>query len=192
MALSNAQPLHGKAIPVLNGKTRVKIEFRRPFLTVPLPRSDFNNVSLPMDVTFLVTVSVGGQLNRENLNATFRTGVINSPPSAQQCSITMLEDTVTVIQLQGTDPDSGDVVQMYVLSAPENGQLYQFSPTALNSKGQPIDPSLSPIPVSDSLGRVVYIPQAEYNGNDTFIFLARDQYLTGSSFYRTLDIDYLY
>ncbi|KAI9140375.1 hypothetical protein BKA69DRAFT_526118 [Paraphysoderma sedebokerense] len=144
-------------------------------------KCDFNNVSLPMDVTFLVTVSVGGQLNRENQNATFRTGVINSPPSAQQCSITMLEDTVTVIQLQGTDPDSGDVVQMYVLSAPENGQLYQFSPTALNSKGQPIDPSLSPIPVSDSLGRVVYIPQAEYNGNDIFIFLARDQYLTEST-----------
>ncbi|KAI9145756.1 hypothetical protein BKA69DRAFT_464163 [Paraphysoderma sedebokerense] len=104
----------------------------------------------------------------------FRTGITNNPPSANPFNSTTNEDTPLIIQLSGTDTDVGDSVQMYIASAPQNGTLYQFLPSALNFKGQLIDPTLSPTFVSDASSRVLYIPAQDFNGTDSFIFRARD------------------
>lgn len=104
----------------------------------------------------------------------FRTGITNNPPSANAFNSSTNEDTPLIIQLSGTDTDVGDSVQMYIASAPQNGTLYQFLPSALNFKGQLIDPTLSPTFVSDASSRVLYIPAQDFNGTDSFIFRARD------------------
>ncbi|MFQ6084398.1 MAG: S8 family serine peptidase, partial [Candidatus Aminicenantia bacterium] len=77
------------------------------------------------------------------------TAVANNPPVANSQSVTTNEDTSVAITLTATDPD-GDPLTYSIVSQPANGLL---SGTAPN---------------------VTYIPNANYNGPDSFTFKAND------------------
>ncbi|KAI9136098.1 hypothetical protein BKA69DRAFT_229848 [Paraphysoderma sedebokerense] len=136
--------------------------------------SDFTNSQLPNFATFNVTVVVANQSSVVTSTNKFRTGVANSDPIVFPYNGTMNEDTILVILLNGNDPDPGDSVTFFVSSTPTHGNLYQFSSSALNSRGPIIDTSLSPVAVQDPFARLVYIPFIEFSGMDDFTFLGRD------------------
>ena len=80
-------------------------------------------------------------------------GAVNTPPVATADSIVINEDTASAtIVLAGTDANGGDVLDYTVVSRPTNGVLSG-------------DPSTS---------NLVYTPDANYTGGDSFIFRAHD------------------
>jgi hypothetical protein len=74
----------------------------------------------------------------------------NHPPTANAQSIVTPEDQAVVATLTGTDPDAGDVLTFRVVAAPLHGTLAGTSP------------------------HLVYSPAANYNGPDSFSFVAND------------------
>ncbi|KAI9136094.1 hypothetical protein BKA69DRAFT_229757 [Paraphysoderma sedebokerense] len=111
----------------------------------------------------------------------FRTGVANNDPVVYPYNGTLNEDSILVVALQGSDPDPGDSITFFISETTSQGNLYQFSSSALNSKGPIVDTSLSPVAVQDSLARLVYIPFQEFSGEDYFTFLGRDESNSGST-----------
>lgn len=76
-------------------------------------------------------------------------GLVNAPPVAGSFAVSTLEDTPVSVVLQGSDPD-GTAVQFSVLTSPTRGTL---SGTAPN---------------------LVYTPQLNYNGSDSFTYRVGD------------------
>ncbi|KAI9143146.1 hypothetical protein BKA69DRAFT_154768 [Paraphysoderma sedebokerense] len=138
-------------------------------------RCDFSSTQLPNDATFNITVVVASQSSIMSSTSQFRTGVANSDPVVYPYNATVNEDSILVVELKGYDPDVGDSITFFVSDTPIHGNLYQFSSSALNSKGPIVDTSLSPVAVQDSLARLVYIPSQEFSGEDYFTFLGRDE-----------------
>lgn len=87
----------------------------------------------------------------DSLEATININVtpVNDAPTSSTQSVTTVEDTATNITLSATDID-GDALAYSIVSPPTNGVL---SGTAPN---------------------VVYTPNANYNGSDSFTFKAND------------------
>ncbi|KAI9140026.1 hypothetical protein BKA69DRAFT_1082364 [Paraphysoderma sedebokerense] len=134
----------------------------------------FNNLSIPLQTTFNITVALSGQPSLPSLIAQFRTFIINFPPTVQPYNSTIYEDFVLMIQLNVTDSDIGDTVQALIISRPMNGSLYQVNTGGV--RGQLIDTSAGNVTVSDSLHRVLYVPNANFYGEDYFIVGAKDAY----------------
>jgi len=76
----------------------------------------------------------------------------NSPPVASDQSVTADEDTPEPITLIATDPDD-DGLMFSIVSDPSHGTLTDFD---------------------EATGAVVYTPEADYHGSDSFSFKAND------------------
>ncbi|KAI9145758.1 hypothetical protein BKA69DRAFT_464322 [Paraphysoderma sedebokerense] len=77
---------------------------------------------------------------------------------------------------------------MYIVTAPPNGTLHQFLPSARNFMGPVIDPTLAPAMVADASSRILYIPARDFNGSDSFIFRARPDINNAESSNQTASI----
>ncbi len=95
--------------------------------------NDLENQSLVVPVTFTVTSGGGG----------------NTPPVAQDQSVTTAEDTPKATTLSATDAN-GDALTYAIVSGPSHGSL------------------------SGSAPNMTYTPAANYNGADSFTFRAND------------------
>jgi hypothetical protein len=84
------------------------------------------------------------------VTTTFSLGVTNIAPAAIAQNITTLEDTAANITLTANDPGSDTVASWQIISGPTNGSL---SGTAPN---------------------LIYLPNTNFNGNDSFQFTATD------------------
>ncbi|MGH7955602.1 MAG: Ig-like domain-containing protein, partial [Opitutaceae bacterium] len=80
---------------------------------------------------------------------------LNFAPVALAGSTVIDEDTVTTLTLRATDQD-GHALSYAIVTPPQNGTLGAI------------------IPVAGNLATVVYAPNANFNGADTFAFRARD------------------
>ena len=73
----------------------------------------------------------------------------NNPPLADDLTVTLDEDSSRGITLIGSDPD-GEPVTFAVVTGPEHGELTGTAP------------------------ELIYTPDADYNGTDTFTYVAND------------------
>jgi len=85
----------------------------------------------------------------------------NSPPVANNQTITTDQDTPAVVSLIATDAD-GDVLTYIIKSLPVNGTLKNGN-TIVNT---------SDLPLSLSGNNITYTPNVDYSGTDSFTFLA--------------------
>ena len=79
----------------------------------------------------------------------------NTPPVANDASVSTNEDTTVTITLSGTDAD-GDPLTFSIVSGPSNGTLGAI------------------IQVTPTSATVDYTPNANYNGGDSFVYQAND------------------
>jgi predicted small secreted protein len=91
-------------------------------------------------------------------------GLINVPPIAQSQTIKLNEDTQTPITLKATDED-GDTIGYRISLPPKHGTLKGKAPN------------------------ITYIPNKDYNGEDTFAFIANDGQADSKEAVITLDIN---
>jgi len=81
--------------------------------------------------------------------------LLNNPPIADPQSVSLAEDTPLGITLTGSDPD-GDPLTFNIVQGPEHGTL------------------------SGTVPSVVYQPEANFNGSDSFTFTVSDGQLTSN------------
>ncbi len=79
----------------------------------------------------------------------------NQAPTANAVTSTVLEDNSVVITMTGTDAD-GDALTFIIDTPPLNGSLSVVTP------------------IDATTGSVVYTPNPDYNGNDSFSYFAND------------------
>jgi len=89
---------------------------------------------------------------------------VNQPPVASNVNVVTNEDNSVAIQLNATDADS-ETLTYALASSPTNGLITGFSPSA---------------------GTLTYIPNANYNGTDSFTYTASDA--SGTSNVATVSI----
>ncbi len=94
-------------------------------------------------------VANDGLLNSEPAKVSIKIKKVNEPPFLSLLSYSTSEDTPVEIILTGSDPD-GDELTYRIVKQPSNGTL----------EGEP------PI--------LIYIPKKDFNGNDSFEFIAND------------------
>lgn len=140
-------------------------------------KSDFGNSTIPLFAEFDVTITVFEQKSLLSSNSKFYSGISNSPPVAYQFNTSVHEDQSTIIQLEGSDPDAGDAVRIYIVTTPQHGNLYYYLATSIDPKGPIVDASLWPVELP--LGRVIYFPPFDFHGEDSFSFIVRDNYNAG-------------
>jgi len=93
--------------------------------------------------------------------ATIVVAPVNDPPQAQAAGSSTNEDSPSTLTLSGTDAD-GDALTFAIGAGPEHG-------------------SLGPVvPVADRSAEVIYTPNADFNGVDTFSFSVSDATLTSA------------
>jgi len=90
-----------------------------------------------------------GTVNSNTATVTVTIAVVNYPPVANGASIATVEDTPVPITLTGSDAD-GDTLTCYVVQVPSHGTLSGNSP------------------------ELIYTPDADYNGSDSFTFRVND------------------
>ncbi|KAI9136351.1 hypothetical protein BKA69DRAFT_177043 [Paraphysoderma sedebokerense] len=140
-------------------------------------RCIFTGVDLPIPATLNITVVVGNQFSETSQITAFRTGISNTPPTAHSLNTSVYEEQSVILQFEGYDVDADDSLTMYIARNPLNGFLYQLTETG--GRGPPITTIFGPIPVTNSMFRVLYIPDKDFNGIDSFTFKARDFYYAG-------------
>ena len=79
----------------------------------------------------------------------------NNPPVANDATASTNEDQSVTITLSGSDVD-GDPLTFSIVSGPSNGSLGAI------------------VPVNSTSATVVYTPNANYNGGDSFVYQAND------------------
>ncbi len=115
------------------------------------PQGDASNAENSVDI-------VAGFVALENNHLYFRMDLAdleNSAPSATDAAAVTDEDTAVVINLNGADSD-GDALNFTIELAPSNGSLSAVTSTGLMT------------------ATVIYTPNADYNGADSFTFVADD------------------
>ncbi len=112
-------------------------------------------------------VDVSGHHNHGTLGA----GVTVRMPQWVARDHALPEDTYAAVPLGGYDPD-GDPLTITITALPLNGALYQ-TPDGVTI-GQPI--TTTGVQVTDPYGRVIYVPNPNYNGPDTIGYQLKDPY----------------
>ena len=136
-----------------------------------------------IDIDFTVTILSAGSLNVSGLildhsGASFHynanngslsqaISMVNPPPTATPQSVTTAENQSTVITLSGSDTDGDTVGTFKITSLPTNGVLFdgahQITPADLASGSYTIAGT-----------QVIYVPNTNTNGSDSFTFRAND------------------
>src|SRR5205085_2977618 len=91
---------------------------------------------------------------------------IDSPPIATSGSASTPEDTAALITLAGSDPE-GDPLTFKITDLPDHGKLFRGNSTSAGNQ-------ITSVPTSLSGSQVTYLPNANYNGPDSFQFKAND------------------
>ncbi|KAI9137272.1 hypothetical protein BKA69DRAFT_934299 [Paraphysoderma sedebokerense] len=126
--------------------------------------------NLPSPQVYNVSIFVAGQYS--NADMQIRYG--NFPPVANPTNATVSEDTMSQLVLYGSDPD-GDQIEVILTALPINGKLYQYDPSKPNALGFEADlGGIIQGRVIDSMGRIVYVPNANYFGVDSLSFKVTD------------------
>ena len=108
------------------------------------PNADYHGVD---QFTYKVN---DGDLDSAVYKVNILVNPINDPPVAADASVTTAEDTSVNITLTATDPDYYDVLSYSMQSGPSHGTLSGAAPN------------------------LVYTPSPDYNGPDSFAFIAND------------------
>ncbi len=103
---------------------------------------------------------------------------VNDPPTANNQNLTTDEDTPLKIKLTGSDPED-DPLTYLIKTLPSNGILKEGNNTILASEL----PKLLP---ADSL---TYVPNLDFNGNDSFDFIINANFL--NSFTKANGLKYI-
>lgn len=99
----------------------------------------------------------------------------NFRPVANPINVSINEDTIYQFSLFGNDPD-GDPVEIFLTELPKNGKLFQFDATKPYALGVEADlGSFTEVKVIEPFGRMMYIPNPNFNGNDSFVFKVADR-----------------
>ncbi|HYP24436.1 MAG TPA: Ig-like domain-containing protein, partial [Actinomycetota bacterium] len=98
-------------------------------------------------------------------DATINVSFDNAAPAAAPGDATTPEDVAVTIQLAATDAD-GDDLTYSVASLPAHGDLYPGN--------DPSGTALTSLPAVLPGTRVTYLPDSDYNGDDSFTFTAWD------------------
>ena len=137
---------------------------------------------LPYGTVLTNTAEIDSAENDANLadnRASATTEVhFNRAPAATAQSGSTDEDTAKTITLSGSDPDSNSLTYT-ITSLPANGTLYDG--------GTPIT-SVGPSGYVLSGNQVSYLPDANYNGPDSFAFKTSDGSLDSSTATVSLDV----
>jgi hypothetical protein len=116
------------------------------------------------------TVSVSADDGEDTGTDTKTVTVANLAPTADGKQLTIDEDETTSVTLSGTDPaGASDPLTFSVTSLPTHGKLYKGNSTDPNDEITNAD-----LPVALSGTNVTYVPDADYNGSDSFGFEACD------------------
>ncbi len=122
------------------------------------------------DDSFTYTVS-DGQGASDTATVDVRVIFVNNPPVAVDDTATTDEDqtiTIPIATLLGNDSDAdGHALEIYSLSNPNNGSVYK----------------------NTSAGTVVYRPNPDFNGTDTFTYKAFDGYNTSNTATVTITVN---
>ena len=147
--------------PLNNGGTDIDIEN-----VVTSISADLRTLTIVLDGFVLETGTedVLSQINLDNFAST------NRIPTASNVSKIIAEDendpNNLIIQLLGNDLD-GDTLFYEILSLPTNGDLYNVSDTTFQTP-------LSIGQLATNISSVLYKPDAEYNGVDSFDYRVND------------------
>src|SRR6476646_3744025 len=116
--------------------------------------SQFSEGEKSTTLTFQLTVVGAGNLESMAITTVKVNSVneTNTPPVAESQSVTTKEDTSASITLDATDKD-GDGLTYSLKSSPSHGSLSSFN---------------------EDTGSVVYTPDSDYTGSDSFTFTASD------------------
>ena len=110
------------------------------------PNANFNGTDR---FTFLVN---DGTTNSGPATVSLTVAAVNHPPLANNQSVTLDEGTSAPIVLTGTDADS-DPLTFAIVNGPTNGVISGFN---------------------TNTGALIYTPNANFNGTDSFTFLVND------------------
>ena len=135
----------------IDGLGSITYEWKRGVTTIGTS-SSYTIVEADVDSTITVTASYtdqGSTLEQVTSEATAPIEGLNDAPLADDQSVTTQEDTAKTITLVATDPDD-DNLTYKIESSPANGSLTGEAPN------------------------LVYTPDADFNGDDSFTFTAND------------------
>ena len=127
---------------VVTGPSHGRLSGTAPKLTYT-PQPDFNGSD---SFTFNVN---DGTVDGVPVTVLITVKAVNDPPTANDDSVTMQEDTLASITLAGSDPD-GDALTYKVVNGPSSGSLSGTGPN------------------------LIYTPNANFNGSDSFLFQVND------------------
>ncbi|MCP5424475.1 MAG: tandem-95 repeat protein [Gammaproteobacteria bacterium] len=127
------------------------------------PNADFNGND---SFTFQVN---DGTVDSPAATVTIDVGGVNDPPTANPSTQTTPEDTPITLTLSGSDPD-GDALSFAVDSGPSNGTLGAITP------------------LTDTTAQVIYTPNADFNGSDSFTFQVNDGTVDSPAATVTIDV----
>lgn len=120
--------------------------------------------------TATVAVAEAGTGTTPSDSKTFTVTVTNAAPTANAQSLTMQEDGTKLITLTGGDP-GGDPLTFKITSLPASGKLYRGDSTNANDE---VSSASVDSPAVLSADKVTYVPNADYDGSDSFDFEACD------------------
>lgn len=108
---------------------------------------------------------------------------VNTPPVADDQTVSTSEDTSLIITLSGSDPDLC-LLTFIVTSLPVNGNLYDGP----NISGHRIMSEDLPYTVNDTSNRVTYNPDTNFIGTDSFKFRVNDGLVDSAEANVSIDI----
>ncbi|MEO0328859.1 MAG: choice-of-anchor C family protein, partial [Pseudomonadota bacterium] len=115
------------------------------------PNANFNGVDT---ITYTITDNNGGT---DEGQVTVTVNAVNDDPVAVDDTATTNEDTAVVIDVIANDTDA-------------DGNALQVD----NLEGQPVASALNGTIAEDETGRLIYTPNANFNGNDTITYTITD------------------
>ena len=127
-----------------------------------IPNPTYPNATYTPNPGFNLTNTMTFRVNDGTVNSNTATvtfvfnNLANDAPVAEDQTITVIEDQIKNITLGATDPDPGDVITFTIVTPPAHGTL--------SGTGQ----------------NIVYTPNANYNGPDSFVFNASDGTLSSN------------
>jgi hypothetical protein len=138
-----------------------KADYEQVLRTVTYNNTSQNPSTADRIVKFVVN---DGELDSADPNSTVAVIAVNDAPEAANDSVTTAEDTSNPITLSATDVDSSGLTYK-ITALPAHGKLYDGA-TEITSANTTLNSN-----------QVTYTPDANFNGPDSFKFVANDSAL---------------